>query len=175
MNDAPAPPGVAMGATSRRPFASVAVRPATIPSAECHVAEVVTLHLDARCRHVRGDRIGRHADFPAQVLLENGCRCERDRRVARRKREARTLRSGQLRDGRAAGDQFQSILDHRGEAVVSPLYPLAHLGAARSAVLEGDIGRARARYRDFLEIWKDADADLPALKEAHVEYQRLRH
>ena len=81
----------------------------------------------------------------------------------------------QLRDGRAAGDEFQSILDHRGEAVVSPLYPLAHLGAARSAVLEGDIGRARARYRDFLEIWKGADADLPALEEAHVEYQRLGH
>ena len=48
----------------------------------------------------------------------------------------------QLKDGPAAGVQFEGILSHRGEAPTSPLYPLAHLGAARAAVLTGDIALA---------------------------------
>jgi hypothetical protein len=81
----------------------------------------------------------------------------------------------QLKDGRAAGAQFQSILDHRGEAVASPLHPLARLGAARAAMLEGDVARARTHYAGFLDVWKDADPDLQPLKDARLEHERIRH
>jgi hypothetical protein len=80
----------------------------------------------------------------------------------------------QLKDGRAARAQFQSILDHRGEAPTSSLYPLAHLGLARSAALSGDVEGARKGYEGFLALWKGADSSLQPLKDASVEYARLR-
>ena len=67
-----------------------------------------------------------------------------------------------------------SILDHRGIEPISPLYPLAHLGLARASVLSGDSNRARKEYQDFLAVWKDADADLPALQQARDEYLKLK-
>jgi tetratricopeptide (TPR) repeat protein len=78
-----------------------------------------------------------------------------------------------LRDGQLAAAQFQSVLDHRGEAPTSPLYALAHLGAARAAVLSGDSARARLLYRRFLDLWKDADAHLPYLDRARAESAQL--
>jgi len=52
--------------------------------------------------------------------------------------------------------------------------PLAHLGLARAAVLQGVTAKARKSYQDFLALWKDADADLPALIEAKKEYEKLK-
>ena len=78
------------------------------------------------------------------------------------------------RNGAAAARQFQKILDHQGWSPLSPLYPLAHLGLARAAMLEGDKSKARKSYQDFLALWKDADADLPILIEAKKEYEKLR-
>jgi tetratricopeptide (TPR) repeat protein len=80
----------------------------------------------------------------------------------------------QSKDGRTAAAQFQSILDHRGEAPTSPLYPLAHLGLARAAALTGDIDKARKAYEDFLALWHGADAGLQPLIEARQEHARLR-
>jgi tetratricopeptide (TPR) repeat protein len=80
----------------------------------------------------------------------------------------------QLKDGPAAGVQFRSILDHRGEAPTSALYPLAHLGFARAAALGGDAGGARTAYEGFLALWDDADPNLLPLKEAREEHARLR-
>jgi serine/threonine protein kinase/tetratricopeptide (TPR) repeat protein len=71
-----------------------------------------------------------------------------------------------LKSGSEAAAEFQKILDHRGEAPLSALYPLAHLGLARASALAGDIGGSRKAYQDFLALWKDADADLPVLIEA---------
>jgi hypothetical protein len=53
------------------------------------------------------------------------------------------------------------------------LYPLAHLGLARAAVLSSDTAKARQAYQDFFALWKDADADLPLLIEAKKEYENL--
>ena len=78
------------------------------------------------------------------------------------------------RNGVAAASEFQKILDHQGWAPLSPLYPLAHLGLARAAMLEGGVTKARKSYQDFLAIWKDADPDLPILIEAKKEYARLK-
>jgi len=80
----------------------------------------------------------------------------------------------QLKDGRAAGLQFQSILDHRGEVPTSMLYPLAHLGLARAATLANDTPKARKAYEDILTLWNEADTDLQPLKEARLELSRLR-
>jgi hypothetical protein len=80
----------------------------------------------------------------------------------------------QLKDGRAAGVQFKSILDHRGEVPASMLYPLAHLGLARAATLANDTVAARKAYQDFVTVWNEADSNLQPLKEARLEQSRLR-
>ncbi len=55
-----------------------------------------------------------------------------------------------------------------------PWGALARLGLARAYALQGDTARARAAYRDFLTLWKDADPDVPILKEAQAEYAKLK-
>jgi serine/threonine protein kinase/tetratricopeptide (TPR) repeat protein len=76
--------------------------------------------------------------------------------------------------GAEARAEFQKILDHRGWAPTSYLYPLAHLGLARAASLTGDVAGSRKAYQDFLALWKDADVDLPILIEAKKEYAALK-
>jgi hypothetical protein len=73
--------------------------------------------------------------------------------------------------GAEAATEFQQILNHRGYAPLSPLYPLAHLGLARAAALTGDAAESRKAYEDFFAAWKDADADLPILRAAKREYE----
>jgi len=48
------------------------------------------------------------------------------------------------------------------------------LGLARAYALSGDTAKAKATYQDFLTIWKDADTDIPILKQAKAEYAKLR-
>ena len=79
-----------------------------------------------------------------------------------------------LGDGRAASAEFQKILDHRGLAPLDIRYPLAYLYLGRSARLEGDLAKSRKAYEDFLGLWKDADPDIPILKEAKAEYEKLK-
>jgi serine/threonine protein kinase/Flp pilus assembly protein TadD len=76
--------------------------------------------------------------------------------------------------GTEAAAEFQKILDHRGVAPASPLYPLAYLGLARAWALAGDAARSRKAYQDFLALWKDADPDIPILQEAQQEYAKLK-
>jgi hypothetical protein len=58
-----------------------------------------------------------------------------------------------------AAVEFQKIIDRRGQAPLSVLWPIAHLGLARAAARMGDAGRSRAAYQALLDIWKDADPD----------------
>ncbi len=76
--------------------------------------------------------------------------------------------------GREAAVEFQKILDHRGIVLNDPVGGLAHLQLARAYTLQGDTVKARAAYQDFLTLWKDADPDIPILKQAKAEYARLR-
>ncbi len=76
--------------------------------------------------------------------------------------------------GNEAAIDFQKILDHRGVVGNGIIGALAHLGLARAYVLSGDTTKARAAYQDFLELWKDADPDIPILIAAKSEYARLR-
>jgi hypothetical protein len=51
---------------------------------------------------------------------------------------------------------------------------LAHLGLARAYAMAGDTAKAKVEYNDFLILWKDADPDIPVLKEAKAEYAKLQ-
>jgi serine/threonine protein kinase/tetratricopeptide (TPR) repeat protein len=79
-----------------------------------------------------------------------------------------------LRDGVKAAAEFQKILDHRGIDPTSVLWSLAHLGIGRAYALSGDAAKARTAYQDFFAVWKDADADVPILKTAKAEYEKLK-
>jgi serine/threonine protein kinase/predicted Zn-dependent protease len=80
----------------------------------------------------------------------------------------------QANNGARATEEFQRIIKHRGWDVLSPLWPLAHLGLARAAALQGDVTKSRKAYEDFFLLWKDADAELPILIAAKKEYERLK-
>ena len=64
-------------------------------------------------------------------------------------------------------------LSHPGVIVNFPLSALSHLGLARSRALSGDSTGARTAYQDFFALWKDADPDIPILKQARAEYAKL--
>ena len=81
----------------------------------------------------------------------------------------------QLKHSADAAAEFRSIIDHRGELIDAPLYPLAHLGLARALAEEGARDNARQEYLAFFEIWKDADPDLQPLRDAQREFARLQH
>ena len=86
--------------------------------------------------------------------------------------------------GAAAAAEFQKVLDHSGIVWNCWTGSLAHLGVARANALQArtaqgaDVDAARARalagYKDFLTLWKDADSDIPLLKEAKAEYAKLQ-
>jgi eukaryotic-like serine/threonine-protein kinase len=76
--------------------------------------------------------------------------------------------------GSEAAAEFQKILKYRGIVLLSPIGALAHLQLGRAYAMSGDIAKARAAYGDFLSLWKDADPDIPILKQAKAEYERLK-
>ncbi|HXY13774.1 MAG TPA: protein kinase [Terriglobales bacterium] len=79
-----------------------------------------------------------------------------------------------VKQGTAAGAEFQKILANPGVVLNEPIGSLARLGLARAWVLSGDTGKARTAYQDFFALWKDADPDIPILKEAKAEYAKLQ-
>ncbi len=78
------------------------------------------------------------------------------------------------RQGADATREFQKILDHSGIMVGDPISVLAHLQLGRAYAMQGDTARAKAAYQDFLALWKDADPDIPVLKQAKAEYAKLQ-
>jgi Tfp pilus assembly protein PilF len=80
----------------------------------------------------------------------------------------------QLKSAPQADLEFRSILEHRGEYPLSGIYPLAHLGAARAAVMSGDTELARKSYETFMTLWSEADDDLQPMKKAREEFALLK-
>jgi eukaryotic-like serine/threonine-protein kinase len=80
----------------------------------------------------------------------------------------------QLRRANEAATEFRAVLDHRGVAPMAATWEMSQLGLARAYALLGDMARARTAYQDFMNQWKDADPDIPILKEARAEYARLQ-
>ena len=79
-----------------------------------------------------------------------------------------------LGDGNRAAAEFQKFVDHRGLIGNFPLGALARLELGRAYALSGDKDKARSAYQDFLTLWKDADPDIPILKQAKAEYAKLQ-
>jgi len=89
-----------------------------------------------------------------------------------------------LGDGQRAAAEFQKFIDHRGVVANFSWGALARLGLARAYALQvrsaqgpaADTARAKSRaaYQDFLSLWKDADPDIPVLKQAKAEFARLK-
>ena len=77
-------------------------------------------------------------------------------------------------NGDAAAVEFRRILDHTGVVWSCSSGAMAKLGLARAYQLKADRQKAAVAYRDFLTLWKDADADIPILKQAQSEYAKLR-
>ncbi len=86
--------------------------------------------------------------------------------------------------GSAAAAEFQKIIDHGGIVWNCWTGALARLGVARANALQSKTSqgtdadaarvRALAAYKDFLTLWKDADPDIPILKQAKAEYAKLQ-
>jgi hypothetical protein len=74
----------------------------------------------------------------------------------------------------AAAAEFQKLLDHRGIVANFLTGSLAHLQIGRAYAMTGDTAKAKAAYQDFFTLWKDADPDIPILKEAKAEYAKLQ-
>ena len=70
--------------------------------------------------------------------------------------------------------EFQKILTHRGIVQTEPVGSLAQLGLARAYALQGDAIKTKITYQGFLTLWKDADPDIPILKQAKAEYAKLQ-
>jgi tetratricopeptide (TPR) repeat protein len=77
-------------------------------------------------------------------------------------------------DGEHAAAEFQRILDFHYLRSVSIFIPLARLQLARAYALQKDTANAKIAYQDFLAAWKDADPDIPILKQAKAEYAKLQ-
>jgi len=76
--------------------------------------------------------------------------------------------------GAGAATEFRKILDHRGIIVSDPVGAVARLQLGRAFALSGEKTKAKAAYQDFLTLWKDADPDIPILKQAKAEYAKTQ-
>jgi len=77
-------------------------------------------------------------------------------------------------NGAAALAEFQKLNDHRGTVANFVTGALVHLQIGRAYVITGDAAKAKACYQDFFTIWKNADPDVPILKDAKAEYAKLQ-
>jgi serine/threonine protein kinase/tetratricopeptide (TPR) repeat protein len=77
-------------------------------------------------------------------------------------------------DGNAAAAEFQKLLDHKGIVLNFVTGSLAYLQLGRAYAMSDQTVKATAAYKDFLNLWKDADPDIPILKQARAEYAKLQ-
>jgi len=75
---------------------------------------------------------------------------------------------------REAAAEFQKILDHPGIVLNDSIGPMARLQLARALTASGDRAKSAAVYKDLLTLWKDADLDIPILRQAKAEYAKLQ-
>ncbi len=118
--------------------------------------------------------ISRNNPAKAIEILESTRYLERGFGIPGRSTYLRAIVYLRMGAGAEAMNEFQKILDRRGQFDTSPFFPLAHLGLARAAALAGDTTKSRQAYQDFFALWKDADADIPILIEAKQEYEKLK-
>jgi tetratricopeptide (TPR) repeat protein len=77
-------------------------------------------------------------------------------------------------EGAPAAAEFRKILDHPGALRSEPIGALARLQLGRALLQSGDSANAKSAYQEFLTLWKDADPDVPILKQANSEFSKLK-
>jgi serine/threonine protein kinase/tetratricopeptide (TPR) repeat protein len=77
-------------------------------------------------------------------------------------------------NGTAAAAEFQKLLDHQGIVDNFVTGSLAHVQLGRAYAMAGNTAKAKTAYQDFFNLWKDADPDIPILKEAKAECAKLQ-
>ena len=77
-------------------------------------------------------------------------------------------------NGTAAATEFQKLYDHPGIVQNLPIGALARLGMGRACALSGNVSKSKVAYQEFFSLWKDADPDIPILKQAKAEYAKLQ-
>jgi hypothetical protein len=80
----------------------------------------------------------------------------------------------QARNGTSAAVEFQKIIGHGSIVTNALIGALAHLQLGRAYALQSQSTKAKSAYEDFFALWKDAEPDIPILKQAKAEYARLR-
>jgi tetratricopeptide (TPR) repeat protein len=76
--------------------------------------------------------------------------------------------------GSSAASEFRKIQDHDGLVWNCAAGAIAHVQLGRAYAIQGDTAKAKSAYMDFFALWKDADPDIPILKEAKAEYAKLQ-
>jgi tetratricopeptide (TPR) repeat protein len=121
--------------------------------------------------------LSRHTPAQARVLLEAAVPYELGMSTSNSALYPAYLR-GQAyllaHNGVAAAAEFQKLQDHRGIVQNFVTGSLAHLQLGRAYAMTGDTAKAKVAYQDFLTLWKDADPDVPILKQAKAEYAKLQ-
>jgi tetratricopeptide (TPR) repeat protein len=79
----------------------------------------------------------------------------------------------QLKRGEEAAAEFQKFVDNPGLMQNQPTAALAYLGLGRAFAVQGNSIKAKQAYQEFFKLWKDADTDVPVLKEAKTEFATL--
>lgn len=69
--------------------------------------------------------------------------------------------------------EFRKVLDHRTAGIPTANVALSHLGIARARALGGNLAGSRKEYEEFFALWKDAEPDVPVLRQAKAEYAKL--
>jgi eukaryotic-like serine/threonine-protein kinase len=112
-----------------------------------------------------------HAGDRAVELMKPGQAFDRANTESIDARANALLLAGKPAD---AAQEFLVILNLRNSAPADPAMSFAQLGLARSYAASGDMAKSRTAYQDFFALWKDADPDLPILKQAKAEYAKLQ-
>jgi serine/threonine protein kinase/Flp pilus assembly protein TadD len=86
----------------------------------------------------------------------------------------RALTYLRLRRPEGAAGEFSAILAHRGVSPLSPILAVSQLGLARAYAMQRDVAKSRAAYETLFAEWKNADPDLPILKQAKAEFAKLQ-
>jgi serine/threonine protein kinase/Flp pilus assembly protein TadD len=130
-----------------------------------------TLWQECRGPQIRGAiELARHRPDAAIEALRAGLGCDL-RNLDQPDLRGRAYLA--LRQPALAAAEFRKILDHRGVEPLSHHLPLAHLGLARAYAMQGDTASSRAEYQKLLDLWKDADPDIPAKDQASRELAAL--
>jgi eukaryotic-like serine/threonine-protein kinase len=86
----------------------------------------------------------------------------------------RALAYLRLRRSEDAAGEFSAVLAHRGVSPLSPILVMSQLGLARAYAMQKDVAKSHAAYATLFANWKNADPDLPILKQAKAEFAKLQ-